>query len=223
MRTRNIIVSALSAAIFAMLCFGGCSKSVKSFAPEVDPEEAGEDAVKQYDTNKDGIISGRELDNAASLKSNLEKIDLNGDHALTVDEIAAHIRYLQTTKQIYSRNPIRCTVFRNKELLADAQVKLVPEKFLGPKMKTAKGKTSFNGVAVLYTENPDPGDPRGVAPGFYKVEITKVGEKIPPKYNTDTILGIDTSMDNPELYKGVRFVMEYEVEKKIPRGSIRLP
>jgi hypothetical protein len=218
MRTRNAMISGFSAAIFVTLALGGCAKGVKSFAPVVDPEEAAEAAVKQYDTNKDGILSGRELEGAASLNSNLEKIDQNGDRALTVDEIAARIRYLQSAKQIYSRTPIRCTVFRNKELLADAEVRLVPERFLGPNVKAAKGKASFNGVAVLYTENPEPGEPRGVAPGFYKVEITKAGEKIPPKYNTNTILGIDTSMDNPEFYKGVRFVMEYEVEKKPPRG-----
>lgn len=207
--------------ILALLFVGGCSRGPKSFAPEIDPYAAAVAAVAQYDANGDGLISGLELDKAASLKSNLDKIDSDGDKALSADEIAARIRYWQKTKQLRTRTPIRCMVFHNKDILLDADVKLLPEKFLGDRMKIAKGKTGFNGVAVLNAENPDPGDPPGVGPGFYRVEITKTGEEIPAKYNTETILGIDTSMDNPDMYKGVRFLLEYEIPKKGQKKGLR--
>jgi hypothetical protein len=214
MYPRNAIRFQILSCIVALILVGGCSKSPKNFAPRIDPATAGKAAIEQYDADYNSRISGKELEQAASLNSNLEKIDLNNDKALSADEIAQRIRYWQNTKQLWSRTPILCMVFHNKELLADAEVKLVPEKFLGEGVKPAKGKTSFNGVAVLYADNPDPGDPPGVGPGFYKVEITKPGEPIPAKYNTNTILGLDTSMDNPAMYKGVRFVLEYEQPKK---------
>jgi hypothetical protein len=34
-------------------------------------------------------------------------------------------------------------------------------------------------------------DPKGIPLGFYRIEVTKDGESIPAKYNTETILGID--------------------------------
>ena len=60
---------------------------------------------------------------------------------------------------------------------------------------TATGKTDQNGMAMLSIPTSGPGDPPGVAPGFYRVEITKDGEKIPAKYNTETIFGQEVALD----------------------------
>jgi hypothetical protein len=195
--------------LFALLFLSGCSKGVKSYAPDVDPDAAGKAAVKQYDANGDGKISRAELDRAASLKFNLANIDSDNDRALTADEIAERIRRWQKTKILRARTPIHCRIYHNRQPVADAEVKLVPEKFLGDKTKIAKGKTGPNGVAVLMTENAAPDDPPGVGPGFYRVEITKAGENIPAKYNINTILGLDTAIDIPVIVKGVRFDLEY--------------
>ena len=199
----------LTTAILAVVLAWGCSKKPKIDAPEIDAVAAGYAALAQYDDNNDGKISGPELDKAASLKSNLAKIDLNNDGAVSYDEITDRIIYWQKTKMIHTRTPIHCTVYHNKKFLAGADVKLVPEKFLGDKMKTAKGRTNSNGVAVLALADAKPGDPPGVGPGFYRVEITKSGEEIPAKYNTNTTLGLDTTMDNPLIRKGIRFDLEY--------------
>jgi hypothetical protein len=220
--TQSAVIFGLTALILATLLFCLCSTTSKSFAPGVDPYEAGLGALEQYDTNRDGKISGPELDAAASLKSNLAKIDLDNDNAVTADEIAARIRFWQTTKLFKVPAPVRCIVFHNKQLLVGAEVKLVPEKFMRDMIKTAKGKTSFNGVADLNLENREPGDPPGVGPGFYRVEITKEGQEIPAKYNTKTILGVDTSMDNPAVYRGLRFVLEYDEPKKDAKKGISL-
>jgi hypothetical protein len=231
MHTRNAILYGLPAAIIVLFFLGGCSKKPKSYAPEVDPVAAGYAALEQYDADDDGKISGPELDKAASLKSNLANIDLDNDRAVTADEIADRIRYWQKTKILRTRTPIHCTVYHNKQFLADAEVKLVPEKFLGDKMKIAKGKTNANGMAILVMEDAKPDDPPGVGPGFYRVEITKkvdeitakrnrqaatrnhqdtnAEEEIPAKYNTNTTLGLDTTMDNPQIRKGVRFDLDY--------------
>jgi hypothetical protein len=47
--------------------------------------------------------------------------------------------------------------------------------------------------------------PPGVAPGFYRVEITKSGETIPAKYNTDTILGQEAAIDAKGIREGIKF------------------
>ncbi|MGA2059509.1 MAG: hypothetical protein ABSG67_03430 [Thermoguttaceae bacterium] len=195
--------------IVALLFLSGCSQGVKSYAPDVDPDAAGKAAVRQYDSNGDGKISGPELDKAASLKFNLANIDSDNDLALTADEIANRIRCWQTTKMLSTRTPIHCRIYHNRQPVAGAEIKLVPEKFLGDKMKIVKGITGPNGVAVLMTEDAEPDDPPGVGPGFYRVEITKTGENIPAKYNTNTILGLDTAIDIPVIVKGVRFDLEY--------------
>jgi hypothetical protein len=205
---RGLLTTTLAAALAS-----GCSRHSDNYAPEIRAATAGEEAVKQYDADGDGKIAGVELDKASSLKSNLAAIDADGDKALTADEIAARVRSWRTSKTLARRTPLHCKVYHDKVPLADADVRLVPEKFLGDKMAIVRGKTSRNGVAFLTVEGSAPDDPPGVGPGFYRVEITKAGEEIPAKYNTDTILGLDTSMDNPLLLKGVRFDLEYKPPK----------
>jgi hypothetical protein len=63
-------------------------------------------------------------------------------------------------------------------------------------------------ISLPTTPGPD-GDPPGVAPGFYRVEITKPGEIIPAQYNTATTLGQEVSLDNPDVQHGVTFDLKY--------------
>ena len=74
-------------------------------------------------------------------------------------------------------------------------VKFVPDDFLGKEFKTATGTTDKDGMAMMSIPLKDPDDPPGVAPGFYSVEITKPGEDIPAKYNSQTIYGLEIAPD----------------------------
>ena len=103
---------------------------------------------------------------------------------------------------------LRCMVTHNGEPLEGADVKFVPEKFLGPNMKTATGVTDQNGVAML-TIPLDGNSPPGVPPGFYRVEITKAGEKIPAKYNKETIFGQEVAIDAEGVRNGIKFDLDY--------------
>jgi len=47
-----------------------------------------------------------------------------------------------------------------------------------------------------------------VASGGFEI-VSKPGLNIPAKYNTNTILGLDTAIDIPVIVKGVRFDLEY--------------
>ena len=194
----------LTAAIATVFSLSGCwSSSPPSFAPAIDPVGAGKAALAQFDTDKDGKISGAELDKAPSLKYNMAKMDLNHDSALTADEIAARVKFWQE-KDVW-RRPIFCTVLHNNTPLADAEVKLIPEKLLGDQMKVARGTTNALGTARLSDGTEAPDESPGVAPGFYRVEITKTGENIPAQYNTETTLGLDTSVDNQTTITGAPF------------------
>ena len=93
--------------------------------------------------------------------------------------------------------------------IAGAEVKFVPESFLGPGLKTGTGTTDKNGDAMISQPSRGGDDPAiGMCPGFYRVEITK-GNEIPAKYNTATILGEEVAGDAVGLSTGLAFELEY--------------
>ena len=160
-----------------------------------------------FDTNKDGEISGAELDKCPGIKAALAQIDPSGDGTVTADKIAARIKAWQASK--LGRMVLYCTVLHNGKPLKDAEVKFVPEEFLGKNVMTGTGKTDKNGTARISILTSGKSDPPGVAPGLYRVEITKADEKIPAKYNTETILGQEVALDAENMEKGIRFILKY--------------
>ncbi len=151
-----------------------------------------------YDANKDGKLSGEELDKCPGLKAATARLDPEG-HGITAEMIARRIN-IWLSRRI-GRMSTFCIVTRNGKALESAEVKLVPEKFLGlgddPKW-VATGKSGTTGMAgVSVPTSGDRFDPPGVAPGFYRIEITKPGLAIPAKYNTATILGVEIARDTP--------------------------
>ncbi len=172
--------------------------------PKIDPRAAGAAAIKQFDANGDGKISGKELDKCPGLKAAIDQVDRNGDGTITAEEIAARIKAWQDSK--LGRMSLGCRVTHNGKPLAGAEVKFVPEKFLGDNLKIATGKTNAAGVTMITATN---GRFPGVPPGFYRVEITKPGEKIPAKYNTQTILGQEVALDAQGIREGIRLDLKY--------------
>ena len=73
----------------------------------------------------------------------------------------------------------------------------------------AAGKTDQNGMAMLSVPTKGPGDPPGVAPGFYRVEITAPGMNIPAKYNTETTLGQEVALDAKGIQEGINFDLKF--------------
>ena len=175
------------------------------YPPKIDAEEAGKEAIKMFDADKDGKISGEELWKCPGLKAAMSTVDPTGTGEVTAAMITDRIKAWQVSK--LGRMSLRCMVTRNGEPLADAEVRFVPEKFLGDEMKTATGTTDQNGVAMLSI--PVEKGPPGVPPGFYRVEITKPDEKIPAKYNSDTIFGQEVAIDAEGVRRGIRFDLDY--------------
>ena len=182
--------------------------------PAIDAAAAGAEAIKMYDTNKDGKISGEELDKCPAIKAALAQIDPSGKGEVTADMITARIRKWQETK--VGKMPLSCTVTRNGQPLEGATVTLVPEKFLGSEIKPATGTTTANGMAMLSiaidTSSTGQRESGGVAPGLYRVVITKQGMDIPAKYSAEasTVLGVEAAQDTARnRMGGIKFDLNF--------------
>jgi len=169
-------------ASFCLTVVAGCDRRPKALRPtNVNAATAAAKAMTMYDANKDGNISGDELEKCRSLKA----IAKNGE--VTAETIAEQISQWQNRGS--GRVPVGFLVLHNGKPLAGATVKLVPEVFLTD-LVTAVGETGATGGAPMSVPTSGPAEPKGASLGFYRIEITKEGEDIPAKYNTETTLGL---------------------------------
>lgn len=193
MASRAITVFLLAV---GLVTIAGCQKGARTHsAPSINASSAGSGAIAQYDANKDGKINGAELDTAPALKAALAQIDKDKDGAITAEEISTRIKEWQESK--WTVATINIVVQRNGKPLTDADVKLVPEKFLGDNLVAATGKTDRSGKVSPSVPLTQPGDLPGLAPGLYRMEVTKAGANIPAKYNTESTLGVEIAADAP--------------------------
>ncbi len=157
--------------------------------------DAGERAMAMYDKNKDGKISGVELDLVPAIKDSLKNFNTTKEKGVTAADINNRVKAWQDTR-VGLMGSTTCVILHNGKPLAGAEVKFVPEKFLSDSIQESTGTTTPEGFASM-TIPVDPNDPgrRGVPPGWYKVEITKTGENIPAKYNLQTTIGAELAPD----------------------------
>ncbi len=197
----------LGAGWLALAVLSGCGGSVNRIeAPVVNPADAGAQAMTDYDTNHDGVIAGAELDAVPSLKQALPKIE---GGRVTADSIADRIKGWGPTALMQ----VQARVTMDGKPLADAEVKFIPEKFVGPNVAPAQGKTDATGVAVISGPGIEKNGFKytGVNSGFYRIEVTKLegGKQIvPERYNTKSTLGTEVAMGNDVLLTGVRLELK---------------
>jgi hypothetical protein len=161
--------------------------------PELPDASAASKAMELHDTNHDGFLDAKELEKVPGLKAALKQVDTDRDGKVSQQEIADRIKSWADSRA--GRVPIRLRITRNGRPLVGAKVVFVPEKFLGANMKSGTGTTSETGS--VYASSPTAANSKvyGLSPGFYRVEITKDGETIPARYNTETTLGVEASRD----------------------------
>jgi len=195
MRLFHICVAAL--VTFSLLTQSGCMRGPgRVVPPSINANSAGQEAIQMFDKNKDGKISGAELDAVPSLKEALPNFNPPStvEKGVTAANVTERIKKWQESR-VGKIGSITCTVKRGGKPLAGADVKFVPEKFLGSNMPVCSGTSSVDGVAILSAPLQSTDDVSGVPPGYYRVEITKSGENIPAKYNTQTIFGAEIAPD----------------------------
>jgi hypothetical protein len=194
-------------------CTVGCYIQDPGHQPvrRIDAEAAGRAAIAEYDTNGDGKISGAELDRCPGVKAAINQIDRSGNGAVTSETIAARIHAWRDSK--LGAMTVTCRVTHDGRPIPDAAVKFVPERFLGENVRTETGKTDAKGIAIIHPkEAAKPSYCLGLAPGFYRVEITKHGVNIPAKYNAKTILGLEIALDAKWITKRDGKPLEFDLE-----------
>lgn len=205
------IVLLLGLGVTVAGCWMGGQKRVEQ--PKINASAAGAEAMKMYDTNKDGKISGAELDGCPAIKFAIAQIDRGGKGEVTAEMITNRILDWQKTR--IGKMTVACRLTHNGAPLGGVTVTLVPEKFLGSEVKSATGKSDKNGTVMLSIppENTAPGTRQtpGVAPGLYRVVVTDDAKTIPPKYSTEagTILGMEVARDAKGVREGVKFDLQY--------------
>ncbi len=169
--------------------------------PSISASGAASKAMELYDKDGDGKISGAELDNAPALKAAMATLDMNGDKAVTADEISARVKSWQASPAALTG--VRASVTLDGQPLAGAEVTFEPDPCLGDDIKASKGTINMYGdvaPAIPPDQRPTPNSPGGVQLGLYLVRITKTingKETIPARYNTQTTLGQEVAYDDP--------------------------
>lgn len=188
------------AAALLTVAVAGCSRRpARLKAPKIDPESAAARALEMYDRDQDGNLSKSELEACAGMKASIAAYDTDHNGAVTEEEIVKRLEYLTHFKTALT--PLRARVKFNGQPLNGAQVRLIPEAYLGEHVKPATGITTGAGSASMSISKEDlpkaQQDYHGVHYGTYKIEITHPEKKIPAKYNTETVLGYETEVGNP--------------------------
>jgi hypothetical protein len=86
--------------------------------------------------------------------------------------------------------PVEMRITYNGQPLAGADVRLVPEFFLEEVIEPATGTTLGDGV--VRPSVPDQRTPL-VRIGYYRVEINSGKRLLPPRFNSQTTLGVELS------------------------------
>jgi hypothetical protein len=178
----------------------GCTgRPGRIYPPKIAAAEAAAEAMKQYDANQDGKIDAEELKNCAFFK------DLAKDGVVTREAIEAEIVGWQ--KKGIGRVTWMAQFSHGNKPLAKAKVKMVPEKFLGPNVVAAEGVTDHGGAVAFTIPLKSADDFAGIQLGFYRIEVTKDGEDIPAKYNTQSTLCVRVA--DRQGAQGTRFSLVY--------------
>ncbi len=200
---RRLVIVGLVLLAACSVYVAGCSRGpARVLPPKMSPGAAASAAMKKYDTSGDGFLDAKELEKAPSLRSALKQIDTNGDGKISADEIAARITKWQ---EGFGLTTLRARVSLDGQPLEGATVTFLPEEFLGSDIQKAIGNTAKSGSAGMSIEHPPTPGMRGVQPGLYRVEISKMvdgKETIPAKYNTQTTLGVEVAQDSATISQG---------------------
>lgn len=187
------------ALLLVALLFIGCSKAPSRVVPETPAGNSAAAAIAGHDADKDGLLSEQELAKAPGLKAALKQADADLDGKLSADEIDKRIAAWARSK--VGRMSIVCLVSRKGVPLADAEVRLVPEPFLGTALQAGTAKTNAQGMATPSAPTTDD-KPPGLAPGFYRIEIQSASGDIPAAYNTETPFGVEIAPDSNAMMMG---------------------
>jgi hypothetical protein len=177
--------------IAAFVLASGCSNGPSRIRPpDVDAASAADLAFQQLDKNQDAELNEEELKSSPGLAAAKTAYDADQNGTLANSEVVAGIRRWSEGQSGAVAVPY--SVQLDGRALPDAQVKAIPEPFLGDAVKPAAGAEGYLAVAP---EDRPPNAPNLplMLPGLYRIEITHPSIAIPAKYNSQTVLGLEVS------------------------------
>ena len=187
-----VLARVLSAAALVLAIVGCSGRPARVAGPNLDASDIAARAIKQYDKNGDGKLTGDEL--SPGLKALLKTADKDRDGALTQSEIAD--RMAVQVKSMVGLMQVAGMVTLDGHPLPDAAVRFVPDPVLEGIVQPAAGRTDGKGFVSLKIEGQNL---PGVTPGFYRVEVSKKDasnrETLPARYNSSSELGEEVGED----------------------------
>ena len=203
-------VSKLFVVASGLLCLAAtasCSRlPARIPMPKLNPASAATRAMELYDTDRDGLLSEAELAGSPSLLSASGQIDVDGN-GISAEELSTRMQSWIDRKQALHVLP--CMVYWRGRELSGAEVRFIPEPFLGDAFSEAGGTTDEYGTANIVhapEDRPDPDFPQGIRVGFYTVKVSRVvkdKEQLPAKYNEASELGQEVAADADGLGQGM--------------------
>lgn len=166
----------------------GSRRPARLAAPSFSAEQAATAILTRADTNSDGSIDAGEASRVAALKQAIRDLDSDGDKRLARAELLRWFEEILRSR--VAINPLGLTITHRGKPLANAQVQLVPEDFLGPGVSIATGTTDAAGLvrpAIAGSQH------TGVNCGLYRIEISgrgNDGRPLSARFNTATTLGL---------------------------------
>ncbi len=193
------ILSIVSVVFVAAISLGCSSGPTAVEVPAIDSETVAMEVMTLYDKDGDGFLNSDELSSCPSLldASKKPRVDKDRDQRLSKGEFIERLE--AWTNGGVGVSYLACSITKEGRPLNGAQIKLIPEAFLGEAIQPAEGTTDASGSAMLGIDKSNlPAalqNLRGVQQGLYRVEITHPSVQLPPKYNSATILGLEVSFD----------------------------
>lgn len=168
-------------------------------APKVDPQQAAQQAIATYDTDRDGAISKKEAVTVPGVLAVFNAYDLDNSGAISQVEFANRLEEIYRLRTAIT--PLRVTVSMDGQPLEGALVEFAPEAYLGAEVMPATGTTDAGGTATMSisTEHLPESQRRirGIHFGTYRVRVTHPTKSIPEKYHTKSIVGYETMIGDP--------------------------
>lgn len=185
----------------------GCSgRPARVVAPRIDPAAVTEAVFQAADEDRDGGLRAGELKIVPGIAAATERLDGDGDGAVSREELSRWLTAVRDTRVAITR--IEMTITQRRRPLANAQVRLVPEPFMGGEVREAEGSTDAEGVVVVTI--PGAKYP-GVHCGLYRLTITGTGNEGKPlgaRFAAASTLGVAVGAGLPETAVAIDLPVE---------------
>ncbi|MBX3434509.1 MAG: hypothetical protein KF847_14405 [Pirellulales bacterium] len=197
-RRPRSLARGLPAAVAALSL--GCSGKPAAIAPvAISAGRAGEAAIAAYDRDGDGCLNDAELAAVPALALYKEKYDADNSGCISAGEIADRIASWRN--QGVGLRTLAIDVLLDDRPLVGAEVRMIPEEYLGDGPQEATGRTDASGTAKMSVapehlpEAARQARMLGVLGGTYRIAVSHPRIKLPQRYVDGAALGDEIARD----------------------------